>query len=183
MFFKNLSYTQKNKLLLPVIGVGLLVCWAFAFSKTFDAIRLHNNLDTNPGVNEKDLSFNPQHAQRKLTSLNQILDGYTVREDRWRNDLWFKGSSIAASENVSIDYTLTAPPLERDSTAVGLNQVLYFYAGYVSLVKLMDSLERTPGIGKISSIQIKAPLKDLLSERKDKCVLKVEFRGINKQSR
>lgn len=179
---KNLNYTQKNKLLLLAIGIGLLVCWFFAFSKTFDAIRLYGSLNTKPDLKGKDLSFNPQHAQRKLNALKGIIKGYVIRESQCRNELWFKGSSIAAKENVSIDYTLEAAPLERDSTTVGIDQTMYFYGGYIPLVKLVDSLERTPLIGKISALQIKAPLKDLLTNRKDKCVLKVEFKGIEEGS-
>lgn len=176
---KNFSYTQKNKLLFPAVGIGVLLCWFFALGKTFESIHLNQRLNKDSETSAKDLSFNPLHTERKLKALDAILKGYRVRESQWRNDLWFKASSIAVKQNVSIDYTLNTPVLERDSTAVGLDQSLYFYGGYTPLVKLIDSLEKIKGIGKIFSVEIKAPFKDLVNEKKDKAVLKIDFKGIN----
>jgi len=178
----KLNYRQRNKLLLPLTAFGLLLCWFFAFSKTFDAICLHHSFEQEAaGLAQNDLSFNPVHAQKKLNALNEIIKAYRVNPEQWHNDIWLKVSAVAGARNVSIDYTLTQPPIERDSTAVGVNQSLHFYGGYAELVKLMDTLERMPGIGKVSAVQMKAPLKDLLSERKDKCVLKVDFKGIERE--
>jgi hypothetical protein len=42
--FQKLNYTQKNKLLLPLAGVGIILCWFFAFNKTFEAIKQNNEL-------------------------------------------------------------------------------------------------------------------------------------------
>lgn len=174
----KLSYIQKNKLLLPLLAVGLLLSWFLAFNKTFDAIALHNKLKTE-SAQENDLSFNPVYAQRKQAALDRILKGYQVGLE-WNDLLWMKGSEIAAKQQVGIEYTATKVSSEADSTDVGMVQSLQFYGNFIQLVKLIDTLEKSPGIGKISALQIKAPKLDLLSDKAGKNVLRIDFKGIKK---
>lgn len=172
----RLSYVQKNKLLLPVFGVGLLLCWFLAFNKTFEAVRLNNKLseESQPG---SDISFNPTYVQRKLTALDKILKGYKVADD-WNDRLWIQSSAIAARQNVGVDFVLNKVSADTDSTSTGMTQSLYFYSNYVQLVKLVDTLESINGIGKISALQVKAPKADPTDEKSKKCVLRLDFRGM-----
>ncbi|WP_342333041.1 hypothetical protein [Pedobacter sp. FW305-3-2-15-E-R2A2] len=172
----KLSYIQKNKLLLPSLGIGLLLSWFLAFSKTFDAITLHRKLNAE-SVQENDISFNPVYVQRKQAALDRILKGYQVGEE-WSDLLWMRGSEIAAKQNVGIEYTAGKTVAESDSTSVGLVQSLQFYGNFVQLVKLIDTLERSSGIGKISAMQIKAPKQDLLDEQVGENMLKLDFKGL-----
>jgi len=180
--FKNLSYTQKNKLLLPLAGVGLLICWFFAFGKTYQAVKLNYELAIEQQV-VTDLSFNPEHTQRKLSALTVILKAYHVKEGDWSNDLWMKSSALAMKQQVGIDYTITKPLAEKDTTSLGINQTLYCYGNYVQLVKLLDTLERTNGIGRISGLQIKAPKDDANGERAAQCTMKLEFKGLTESDK
>ena len=172
----RLSYVQKNKLLLPVFGVGLLLCWFLAFNKTFEAVRLNNKLseESKPG---SDISFNPTYVQRKLTALDKILKGYKVADD-WNDRLWIQSSAIAARQNVGVDFVLNKVSADTDSTSTGMTQSLYFYSNYVQLVKLVDTLESINGIGKISALQVKVPIADPTDEKSKKCVLRLDFRGM-----
>lgn len=175
----KLNYTQKNKLLLPLFGIGLLLSWFLAFDKTYDAIKLNHKL-TEEEAGENDISFNPRYVQRKKAALEDILKGYQV-EENWNDQLWMKGSEIAAKQNVGIDYTVSKPSAESDSTAVGMVQALNFYGNYVQLVRLVDTLERSSRIGKISALQIKAPRPDLLNDKVGKNVMRIDFKGMKKE--
>ena len=177
---KKLSYLQKNKLLLPLVAIGLILCWYFAFSNTYEAIRLHHELKGQSAVVE-DLSFNPVHTEKKLQALKGILKSYRVNPSYWGNDLWMKASSMAMKQQVGIDYTRSKPAAEKDSTAVGAFETLYCYGHYIQLVKLIDTLEHIPGIGKVSALQIKAPKEETTGNRAGQAVLKMELRGITDQ--
>ncbi|TCC97716.1 hypothetical protein [Pedobacter hiemivivus] len=171
----RLDHIQKNKLLLPLFVLGLLLCWFLAFDKTFEAVKLNRKLkEKSEKVN--DISFNPAYVQQKLAALNLILKSYKV-DEQWNDKLWMQSSAIAAKQNVSVDFTLERPPVEVDSTSVGRSQSLYFYGGFIQLVKLVDTLERSTGIGKISALQVKAPKTDVVGDRGKKCVLRLDFRG------
>lgn len=177
---KSLSYTRKNKLLLPLAGAGLLLSWLFAFSKTFEAIGIHQELTRQVAVSQ-DLSFNPVYSEKKLAALKEILKNYKVNPSGWSNELWMKASTLALKQQVDIDYTLTKPALEKDTLTVGVFETLYCYGHFIPMVKLIDTLEHSTGIGKISALQIKAPKEDTKGNRAGQSVLKLEFRGIAEQ--
>lgn len=158
--------------------LGLLLCWFLAFNKTFDAVKLNRKLKEE-SEKGNDISFNPAYVQQKLAALNGILKSYKIDEE-WNDKLWMQSSAIAARQNVSVDFTLDRPSAEVDSTSVGKSQALYFYGGFIQLVKLVDTLERTRAIGKISALQVKAPKADLVGDRGKKCVLRLDFRGIGR---
>lgn len=173
----RLDPIKKNKLLLPVFIIGLLLCWFLAFSKTFDAVALNRKLKET-SEKENDISFNPSYVQQKLSSLDLILKGYKVKED-WKDHLWMQASSIAAKQNVSIDFTLDKPSADDSVSVVSQRvQALYFYGGFIQLVKLVDTLERVNGIGQISALQLKAPKKDMSNSGGKRCVLRFDFRVI-----
>ncbi|WP_216849035.1 hypothetical protein [Pedobacter sp. L105] len=174
---RKMSYRQKNKLLFPVAGAGILLCWIFAFSRTVEAVQLNRELNGQVVQNE-DLSFNPVHAQRKLDALQSIVKSYQINETTWSNELWLKASAMAMKRHVGIDYTLTRPSAEKDTTQLGKTEMLYCYGNYSQLVGLIDTLERAPAIGKISALQIKSPKPDVIGERAHQCILKIEFRGM-----
>lgn len=174
---KKLNYKQKNKLLLPVAGAGLLICWFFAFNKTLEALSLHTELSKQqPGVDN--IAFNQLHASNKQDALNSIIKSYQVKEADWSNELWMKASEMAMKEHVGIEYTVTKPVAEKDSTVLGLNQTLNYYGGFTQLVRLVDTLEKTNKIGRIMALQIIAPKEDVIGERSGKSLMKIEFKGI-----
>ncbi|CAM4115722.1 hypothetical protein SAMN06265348_103278 [Pedobacter westerhofensis] len=175
--FKGLSYIQKNKLLWPVAGVGILLCWFLAFSRTFEAAKLHGELMRETEVTG-DLSYNPAHMQKKLEALRGILKSYRVSPENWSNELWMKASAMAMKNQSGIDYTVSKPLAERDTTTLGNTETIYCYGHYIQLVKLIDTLERSPGIGKISGLQIRSPKEDVRGERAGMCMLKMEFKGL-----
>jgi len=173
--FKQLTYPQKNRLLVPVTAVVFVLCWYLAFSKTFEALLIHREL-TQQSSGAEDLSYNPAYQERKLAALQKIWKSYRVNKTEWGNELWMKTSALALRENVGIDYTQALPV--TDTTAIGKTEIIYCYGDYVQLVKLIDTLERTPGIGIIAALQVKAPKKDMTGERANQCSLKLEFKGL-----
>lgn len=173
----RLDPIKKNKLLLPVFVMGILLSWFLAFSKTFDAVGLNRKLK-DASEKENDISFNPSYIQQKLSALDLILKGYKVKED-WNDHLWMQASSIAAKKNVSIDFTLDRPSAEIDSTLIGETQSLYFYGDFIQHVKLVDTLERVRGIGKISALQFKASKRDVVGNREKISALRLDFTVLN----
>lgn len=169
---------HKNKLLLPMFVIGLLLCWFLAFNKTFDAIMLNRKLKED-AEKVNDISFNPAYVQKKITALNEILKSYKVGED-WNDKLWMQSSAFAAKQNLSVDFTLEKQSAEVDSSMVNETQSLYFYGDFLQLVKLVDTLERTRDIGKISGLLVKAPKTERVGDRSRKCVLRLNFKGIGK---
>jgi hypothetical protein len=174
---KKLSYTQKNKLLLPLTAAGILLCWVFALSRTFQAIKLHYELQKEVVISN-DISYNPVHTQKKLDALRGILKSYRVSPGDWSNELWMKASAMAVKQQVGIDYTMNKPDVEKDTTTLGNTETLYCYGHYIPLIRLIDTLERSGRIGKISALQIKSPKEDVRGERGSQCVLKMEFKGL-----
>jgi hypothetical protein len=174
----SLNYTKKNKLLLPMAALGIVLCWFFAFSKTFEAIALNQELRQQTALSQ-DLSFNSQHAQQKLATLKKILKSYRVDEQEWSNTLWIQASSIAMKQKVGIDYVMAKSDLEVDSTVLGKNETLNCYGNYTQLVKLIDTLEKVPHIGKISGLRIRAPKEDATAERSTQCAASIQFTGLN----
>lgn len=126
----GINYTQKNKWLLPVFLVSILLCWFLAFGQTYDAIALNSKLksDTNKA---NDLSFNPMYLTRKQNALDVILKGYQVDEN-WKDKLWIKSSSVAAKANVAVDYKISGIIDEIDTSSVGVVQSLAFYGDFFS---------------------------------------------------
>lgn len=184
----RISYAQKNKYLPLLAIVGIVLCWILAFSKTFDAIRLNLSLSAQASQSE-DISFNPVYTQRKLKALEQILKTYQVKPEAWSNTLWMKASAAAAKQGATIDYTVSRPQ-ERDTTMTGLSQTLHCYGNFAQLVKVIDTLERTPGIGKLSALQFKGPkaavgfsgLSSGAGSRAAQCILRLDFRAIENKT-
>ena len=173
----KLNYTQKQKLILPLMVLGLLLCWFLAFDKTFEAIKLNRHLAEASALSS-DISFNPAYEQRKLAALDAILKGYQVRPN-WNDALWMASSAIADKQGVAVDFTLNR--VEEglvDSAAAGASQSLYFHGRYVQLVKLVDTLERMKGIGKIAGMKLNGPKADAVTEGKARCDLRLDFVGL-----
>jgi len=177
-----MNNVQKNKLLLPSTGIIIVLCWYLAFSKTVEAIRVNRQL-TNQPVNTEDISFNQVYAKRKLVALDRILGSYRVNETQWSDQLWLRASAIAMKYGMGIDYTMSRPVDEADTTTAGDKETLYCYGNFLQLVKLIDTLEKLPSIGQISALQIKAPKADAVAERGKQCLLKLTFRGLKQTSK
>jgi len=184
----RISFEQKNKYLPPLALAGLLLCWLLAFSKTFEAIRLNQSLSEQASQSE-DISFNPVYTQRKLKALEQILMAYQVKEEVWSNTLWMKASAAAAKQGATIDYTVSRPQ-ERDTTMAGTGQTLHCYGSFQQLVKVIDTLERTPGIGKLSALQFMGPkaagsfsgINAGAGSKAAGCILRLDFRAIENKT-
>ena len=178
--FKQFSYQQKNKLLLPFTAVISLLCWYLAFSKTYTAVQVNRDLkaQTDTAI---DLSFHPAYMQRKLTALKQILKSYQVNTTDWGNELWMKTSAMAMKHNAGIEYTIAA--VEQDTASRAKIETIYCYGSFSQLVRLIDTIERSKNIGAIAALQLKSPKNEATGERAHQCVLQLEFKGITGISR
>lgn len=174
----KMSYAKKNRMLVGVVVLGFFLCWHFAFSKTFEARKIHHELSQRAS-SSSDLSFNRDYMEKKLLAMEGILAGYEVEEAAWSNELWLNGSAGSAKKEVSIDYTLEKLSAEPDTNSTGITQSLYCYGKFSDLISVMDGLEKTVGIGKISAIQIKGPKEDSRRVGKAECTLRMDFKAID----
>jgi hypothetical protein len=177
---RKTTFTQKNKFLTPGIVLLVIMCWFLAFNKTFEAIKVHYQLKDSSQLdhNNQDLSFNSNYTERKTQALSIILESYSVDKKHWNNDVWLTVSSLAASQKVAIDFTITGPHIEPDTNSIGIKQRFSFYGDYISLVKLLNVLEHTSKIGRISDVEIKTHSKDVQSSLPDKCKLEINLQGL-----
>lgn len=171
------SYNQKYKALLPAAGIGLLICWYCSFSRTVEAVQRNHQLQA-AAADHSDISFNPAYSERKRKALSEILKSYRVSDAEWSNELWMKASSMAARQDIHIAYARAAAPAATDTITAGKKETLYGYGGYLQLVRLLDTLEKTPHIGRISGLQIRIPKEDGSGVKRASCMMRVDFRGI-----
>jgi len=175
----KLSYSVKNKLLLPAVIVLLLLSWNLAFKKTYDAIVLNRQLNK-ASTEASDLSDNPDFLKRKAEVLTLVLNRYKVDSSDWNNEFWLNVSSAAVNRGLEVIYRPEKNALKTDSVQTGLNQSIQFRGEFKGLVQLLDTLEKSKGLGKIVSIRFEKEKRDFSDDRPEKILLKTDFRAIQK---
>lgn len=154
-----------------------LLSWNLAFKKTFNEIERNRSLTETSSVNA-DLTINPDYIKRKNIALNNLLAQYKVDSSEWKNGFWLHVSAIAENKGVEVIYR----PAKNQTvdTAAYLKQAIQFKGDYKKLVLLVDSLEKTIGIGKLTSAELIKESKNNLSGSADKIVLNTDFKALKK---
>ncbi|WP_423147913.1 hypothetical protein [Rubrolithibacter danxiaensis] len=176
---KGLSYHVKNKLLLVTAALLLILSWIFAFSKTVDVVAQYRNL-TRQHDESNDLSYNPEYLNRKKSAINTILKRYQVDSAEWKNEFWLNVSSVASNRGIAVIYSPDKISLSSDSSSNALKQKIQFLGQFKPLVALLDSLEKTPRVGKITSVSFEREKKRGYEGEKEEVILKTAFTAIVK---
>jgi len=168
----GISYKVRSRLLLIASGLIMLLSWPLALKKTWQEIALNKELK---GKDEGNLlSYNPNHLKEKQEILGSLLTRYTLDSAEWKNEFWMKVSGAASRSKISVNYN----PDLRSSTSVPdsalMNQRISFVADYRDLVLLMDTLEKTQGVGFLCSASFKK-VKSRRAEVEDKLYLNLVF--------
>jgi len=168
----EISYKVRNRLLLIAWVLILLLSWPLALKKTWEEIDLNKELK---GKGEEILlSYNPNHLKEKEEVLESLLTRYTLDSAEWKNEFWMKVSGAASRSRVSVNYNPDVRSLMPAADSAIMNQRISFEGDYRNLVLLMDTLEKTQGVGFLRSASFKK-VKSRGGEVEDKLYLNLVF--------
>lgn len=103
MIFSQLSYRQKSRLV-PLAFVALLmICWFFAFSKTFKLVVEYSDIEQDIGVNNWSSSSKNVLSQ-KLELQNKVLSRFTADSSQWTSDFLLNLGPIISDKKIGVDY-------------------------------------------------------------------------------
>lgn len=164
--WKNLDYKKKNLVLIGGMLLLLYIAYVFSLKHTITAMQLNSQLKKEQEAAQTEDSTFPQ-ISRKNNFYTNALKSYKVKKEDRENRLWQAVSNMALSQNVKIGFN-PSQPLIADTIALQqgvVAQQFTFKGNYFNMVKLLDTLSKSKGIGKISELKL-SDKKDLDSKDK-----------------
>lgn len=156
--WQKLSGQHKNYV---SIGMALLIgycAYQLSFRKTIEAIALNSELAAEQVTNGATNGATGQNGV-KNDFYNKVLSYYRIKSEDPEAMIWESISSISQTKGVSIGFNPNNK-LVPDSLALKkkiLHRDFSFRGSYFGLIALVDSISRTPGIGRVSSLRINVP--------------------------
>jgi hypothetical protein len=177
----KLDYQKKNIISIAGMLLVLYIAYLFSFKQTLEAIKLNNALKDEQGaVNNPDGSF-PQ-INRESAFYTTVIKGYKIEKNDYENRMWQAISGMATAQGVQISFNPT-PQLATDTLAAQngvISQQYNFKGSYFNLVKLLDTLGKSRGMGKVATMKLMAQ-KEMGSETTaERLVLQVTVKGLVK---
>lgn len=178
MFAKLNLKNKKIVLILLMLAVTYLA-YQFSFEKAISAFALNRQLKAaqQPGQ-EPDAAF-PQ-LERKHAFYQSVLKGYKVRTEDRENRLWQSVSAMAIAKNVEINFSPNIITAEKDTSEIArgiVSQKFIFKGSYFNIVKLLDTLAKSSGIGKIAGAKLMKKTVNGNEEKTDKLNLELQLVG------
>ncbi|HTK21474.1 MAG TPA: hypothetical protein VL442_18270 [Mucilaginibacter sp.] len=155
---------KKEYLLLTASLLMLVICYQLAFKKTIEAWHVHKKL-TSKLTQSSSVNFQPGYSERKNANISRILNLYKADTISFRSNTISRISSIAEKENVKLSNVPVEDPMLHNNQHI--IQKLAFEGDYFALIKTLNELQNTPGIGMIRSIDIKSA-RNLFNESSSK---------------
>jgi len=171
---KQLPFKKQHLLTCATI-VLLLLSYQFAFKRTIEAWQINKNLKTQI-ARSSDLSLQPAYLERKSNNLNKILSLYKTDTVAFRSNIISTISLIAEKEGVKLSDVPLQNALYRSDKYI--IQKLSFEGGYFSLVKVLNQLQNSPGIGVVRSVTLKMQKTNSKGEAGSSIVMDVYFAAI-----
>jgi hypothetical protein len=138
-----------------LIGGTILLLWLgyqLALKKTMEAWQLNKQLKSQL-AQSADLTVQPAYTERKNYNLDIIINRYKTDTVQFRSNIINIIASIAEKQGVKLsEVPLQDPLFHTDKYIV---QKLSFEGGYFDLIKTLDQLQKTTGIGIVRSVGIK----------------------------
>ena len=168
----NEIFKSNRKLDTPVAyGIALLiifVAYKLSFQQAISAVIVNRQLDAGQeGVSYSESAL--AQLNRKNEFYLNVLKEYQIKKEDKEGRLWSSVSGIALAEDVGINFSPSAVQELPDSTdmVAGRNyQEFMFKGNYANLVKLIDTLGKTKGIGKIAELSLSSKRGDAEAEDK-----------------
>jgi hypothetical protein len=154
--WRQLDNKKKNMVIVGAMIIVLYIAYQFSFKHTFDAIVLNQQL--------KREQVNDQASDGGFTQINQknkfylsAIKSYKVKKEDRENRLWQAVSGMAVANDVDISFNPNLALVTADTITVKngiVSQQFNFKGNYFNLVKLLDTISKTDGIGKISDLKL-----------------------------
>lgn len=152
--FDRLSSRHKKILSYVVAALVFYLCYVLAFAPTLDAVKLHSELQSEK-QDELVMEGSYTNLQRKNNFYKDALKAYHVKNEEREQRLWqaVSGMAIAQQVDITLEPQLS---LAVDTTMQKeiVEQHFNFTGDYFGLVKLLDTLHRSPGNGRIGKLKI-----------------------------
>ncbi|MBB6273351.1 hypothetical protein HDF26_003811 [Pedobacter cryoconitis] len=171
---------KKKQVLLIVFAVFLLyIAYQFSFKNAFEAMHLNSQLQKDHRSEPGQTVSYPQ-IERKDQFCAAIIKRYKVRKEDRENYLWQSLSGMAMANHVEISFA-QGNVLPADTSVLSKGTVVNqfsFKGPYVNIVRLLDTVSKSNGIGKISMLKLESPKKEGKKENSNKLTLILGLKGI-----
>lgn len=159
----------------------LYIAYVFSLKHTIAAMQLNSQLKKEQNAAQSEDSTFPQVSRKNAFYIN-ALKSYTVKKEDRENRLWQTVSGMASAQNVQVNFSTNTQSV-TDTVALKQGMVVQqftFKSSYFNLVKLLDTLSKSSGIGKISEVKL-SDKKDLGSKEKaDQLSLQLTLSALEK---
>ncbi|TKC04533.1 hypothetical protein FA048_19530 [Pedobacter polaris] len=178
--WKQLANKNKNMVFFGAVVVVLYIAYNFSFKHTFDAIVLNHQLKKEQ-VNDQAADGSFPQINRKNKFYLSALKSYKVKKEDRENRLWQAVSGMALGNDIEISFNPN-PLIIADTMAVQngiVSQQFAFKGNYFNLVKLLDTISKADGIGKVSDLKLSTK-KDNQSKADENLNMQLTLVGIEK---
>lgn len=171
---------KKKVIMYLMMLLVIYLAWVGSFQKTIAAIWLNRQLTQAQQADaEPDAGF--RQLARKHTFYQQVLKGYQVRNQDRENRLWQSVSGLAIYSEVDISYDKQKVIAETDTIAIMKGTVydrFRFRGQYRRLLSLLDTIEKSKGIGRLSEVSITLPKQDTGVAPSDQLDMALKLSGV-----
>ncbi|OWK68713.1 hypothetical protein [Pedobacter sp. AJM] len=171
---------KKKVIMYLMMLLVIYLAWVGSFQKTIAAIWLNHQLTQAQQADaEPDAGF--RQLARKHTFYQQVLKGYQVRNQDRENRLWQSVSGLAIYSEVDISYDKQKVIAETDTIAIMKGTVsdrFRFRGQYRRLLSLLDTIEKSKGIGRLSEVSITLPKQDTGVAPSDQLDMALKLSGV-----
>lgn len=157
----KLDFKKKQLLVIALAVLLLYIAYQFSFKNAFEAMRLNSQLRKDHRSESGQVVSYPQ-IERKDQFCAAIIKRYKVKKEDRENYLWQSLSGMAMANNVEISF-VQGNTLPADTSALSKGTVVNqfnFRGPYVNIVHLLDTVSKSPGIGKIHMLKLESPKKE-----------------------
>lgn len=175
----KLDFKKKQLLLIAFAVLLLYIAYQFSFKNAFEAMRLNSQLQKDKH-SESGQTFSYPQIERKDEFCAAIIRRYKVKKEDRENYLWQSLSGMAIANHVEISFA-QGNVLSADTSALSKGTVVNqfnFRGPYVNVVRLLDTVSKSPGIGKIHMLKLESPRKEGQKGDAGKLTLVLGLKGL-----
>lgn len=148
---------KKQKIVAIVAAVLVLyVAYVFSFKHAVEAYSLNKSLKKEASLQMEDAAY--PHLNKKYNFYQKVLTDYRVKKEEMDTKVWQSVSDMAVSQQVKISYNPMPQVADTASNPTAIHQQQFIFRGsYFNMVKLLDTLSKSEGLGKIAQLTITSP--------------------------
>lgn len=171
---------QKQKLV-AIAGaiVVFYIAYIFSFKHAFEAYQLHRSLQKEASLQLADAAY--PHLNKKHSFYQSVLKGYQVKKGEMDTKTWQAVSDLAVGQQVRVSYSPAPQALDTASASNAIQSQQFVLRGsYASLVKLLDTLNKSHHIGKITQLEMASPKPTEENFDKGKLTMRLTLSAVEK---